>query len=210
MFEIIGLLVLLPFVAAWSYFGKMRTLDPHSAALIKSSHGAGMVALGAWVLAALSAPIRSFDVGAGLSPGALLWVPVAVAGFGFYWLVTGWRKARRLGEHPGDEFLVVRSVVKVAVGIAGFVLLSSGYRFLDRDVWALVLDVQWLIRAAAIWCVVTGAARFVLLLAVKRRPRSAPQAAPFTRGHADDADRDNALRALRGSGGNRSFDDMDF
>jgi hypothetical protein len=78
-------------------------------------------------------------------------------------LWNGWRQAKIYGNQPADEFLIGRAVVKIALGVVIFWLLGAGWRVLDRDTWLLLLDLQWPVRAIAIWCFITGAAKFALL-----------------------------------------------
>jgi hypothetical protein len=48
--------------------------------------------------------------------------------------------------------------------------IGSGWKVLDREYWLLLVELQWPVRAVAIWCFISGAAKFAVLLAVKKRP----------------------------------------
>jgi hypothetical protein len=217
IFGLAILLLLVPFVALGDYFGKLGRLDPRSAALTKASHGAGMLALGLWAYwKRYSIGLTVFD-----------WVPLAVLGvaaFGLFWLAAGWRAAKIYGPAPGvDEFLIARSVGRLAVGavlwwlpgadqgplapLRLFVYSTTGY-----DLWAQVVDVNaGLLRFAASWCFITGLAKIVLLQAVKqRRPRNLPPLHPAPRGHAGNASRDEAFSALQRRGNRIDLDKRQF
>jgi hypothetical protein len=198
-----ALLLLLPFQLAWHYFGKIRRLDPLTAARMKASHGAGMLALGAWALA------MHDQIGVS---GSLLWIPLVLGGFGLLWLGGGWRMAKILGPEPDDDFQTVRAIVKVGVGIGIFWLLGAGWRVLDRELWLLLVQLQWPVRAVAIWCIITGCAKFALLMAVKpRAPQPPPVSAKPPHGDARYASPDVARRMQQGHGGRESrVDQMRF
>jgi hypothetical protein len=203
IFFFVVMLLLVPFQLAWAYFGKIRLLDPPSAARMKATHGAGMMVLGGWALA--------LHDRIGVS-GSLLWIPLVVVGFGLLWLGGGWRMAKILGPASDDDFQIVRALVKIGVGIGIFWLLGAGYKVLDRELWLLLVQLQWPVRAVAIWCLITGCTKFALLLAVKPR---APQPPPLPRksahGDARYASPDIAERMQRGHGGNPSrIDNMKF
>jgi hypothetical protein len=200
---LVGLLLLLPFVMARDYFGKIARLDPRNGALTKASHGAGMLALGVWALA--------IHDRMGIA-GPLLWIPLAVGGFGLFWLVAGWRTAKMIGGPvPGDDFLLVRAGLRVGVGVVLFWLLGAGPQALGYDTWQLVLDFIWLVRAAAIWFFITGAAKLGLLLAMRSRPSGTMPAATARNPAARYADPVSARQAMRGRGGQYSrMDSREF
>jgi len=195
----LGLLLLAaPFVALKNYFGKLRLLDQRSAALHKVGHGAGLLVVAAWVF---------FLRGRmGLGPLEFLPLPLLiVAGFGLYWLVTGWTTAKIFGAQPGiDESLIFRAIAKAVLGLAIFWLLGAGYRVLDREEWLLLLDLQWPVRAVAIWCFITGAAKFAVLLAIKKRPPQRPPVHAMPHGEARFASPVEARRMQQGHGGTAS------
>jgi hypothetical protein len=78
---LVAVLAALPFLAVKNYFDKFRLLNERQQALMRVSHGAGMLALGAWAFF-----LRDR---LGLTPFGQ-WVAfalLAVAGVGLYWLV---------------------------------------------------------------------------------------------------------------------------
>jgi hypothetical protein len=199
IFTLVLLLLAVPFVAVKEYFGKMRLLDPRSAALQKVSHGAAMLALGGW----------AFWLGDQIGLLAFgHWVPLALLGldvFGLFWLVTGWNDAKIFGAQPGvDESLIFRAIAKAVVGLALFWLLGNGSQVLDREYWLLLVELQWPVRAVAVWCVISGAAKFAVLLAVKKRPPQRPPVHAMPHGEARFASPGEARRMQQGHGGSAS------
>jgi hypothetical protein len=162
IFALVALLIAAPFLIAKDYFAKFRLLNPRQQALMRVSHGAGMLALGVWAFFMRDA--------IGLTPFGQ-WVPLAllaVAGGGLFRLCGGWKDAKIYSEQPGDDFLIARAIVKAGVGVGARLLLDHGYKFLDRDMWGLVVDFQWIIAVVMVWCFATGCAKFAVLLAVKK------------------------------------------
>lgn len=222
MIAILVLLLLVPFVAVRDYFGRIGQLDPRSGALTKASHGAGMVALGLWAYWKRdSIGLTIFD----WAPYAVL----AIAAFGLFWLLAGWRAAKIFGPAPGiDEFLTARSVGKLAIGGLLIWLPSAGqdwflpkgpfaplrefiYVKTNYDVLLLLVQNAALLDFAAAWCFVTGITKIVLLQAVKQRRRpNLPPLHPAPRGYAGNATADEAYSALKRRGNRIDLDDRQF
>jgi hypothetical protein len=208
---VIAVLALLPVIVpfkVWRRYAVWLRLQPDGQGkeLAKASHGAGFLALsGLLVLLAQSQ-------GGSVSSQPLLWVPLAVmAAWGALWLVTSGLAARRYGSQgPLDTVVLVRSLVKIAVGctVVHFRPADAGQLLrvaLNATDWQLALfALAWLAAwFAAMWCIVTGAAKVLLLLLTKirRRARQAPQPVTNPRGDARDASRAEARRAMQGQGG---------
>ena len=199
--------IIIPF-KIWRRYARWISFQPpgQRAELTKASHGAGMLALSGLIVLLVQAK------GGSVSSQPLAWVPLAVmAVWGALWLVTSGLAARRYGSQgPTDTVVLVRSLVKVAVG-------STFVHFMPADMGRLltlaadppdwqVAFFTWGFCAGwfvAMWCIFTGAAKALLLLLTKirRRSRQAPEPVTNPRGDARDASRAEARRAMQGQGG---------
>jgi hypothetical protein len=212
---VLALLSPLIVFSLWHQWIKAKgpTLDGE---LTKASHGAGLIVFTpvvGYFLFKLYPPPAPYNLAAlAVLAAAIIW--------GGLWLTTG---AARIPRGTTDARFSSRAVVKIGFGIAAAVFFFGDFLLGSRSPGAalmqnferqgqglgLIAVALWVIAPVlAGWCIITGLTKF-LLLARGRQP-AAPQGLPFSRGRADDANRDAALGALRGSSRNQSFDDMEF
>lgn len=216
-----GYLALLPLIipaTVWLRYVTWISRQPpgQRVELTKASHGAGMLALSGSIV------FLAHGQGAAVSSMPLLWVPLGIMViWGALWLVTSGLQARLYGSQgPLDTVLLVRSMVKVGIGvaIAHFIpfqssqLLAALPRIADLTgiVFALLCLAGWFV---AWWCVFTGAAKILLLLLtrIRGRARRTPKPTQNPRGDARNASRAEARNAMRGLGGMTSkLDEREF
>jgi hypothetical protein len=179
----------------------LNSQDPRSRELVKASHGAGILALSGSIV------FLAQSQGAAVSSLPLL--------------VTSGLQTRLYGpQGPLDTVILVRSTVKVGIGVAlaHFIpfqpaqLLAVLPRVADSPavLFALLCIAGWFI---AWWCLATGAAKILLLLVarIRRRGRKTPPPMNNPRGDARNANRAEARAAMRGQGGMTSkLDEREF
>lgn len=154
--ELVGLLIALPFVALADWFKFIKQLPPGQQELAKASHGVGMLALVVFwfglASGSLHAVVRDLD-------NPVSWIPAGFAVWGIGWFVLNARYGSLMIGPPQRGTIIVRALIKIALGWA---------------VWAYTahLDLsggELFLRAAALWCMATGGAKFVLLIWGSRR-----------------------------------------
>lgn len=164
MFTVLGLLAALPFVAVWDYFQFVERQPPERRELVKASHGAGVIALAAFLIWLPQGAQGFGDLAGALRAepeNPAYWVPVAVLAWGLLWLVTGWHRAVKFR----DARIIARALVKIALGVGVFVYLRDHDLAAGRDAaaaWGFLVLGLYL---AAVWCVVTGTTKTLILTA---------------------------------------------
>jgi len=163
MGELLGLLIALPFVMAADYFKFIEQQAPERRELIRASHGAGMIALPVflvWFTSGTQGFARLAAILRAEPDNPVCWLPLAVLAWGLLWLVTGWHRAVKFR----DARIIARSLVKIALGIGGFLYLRNhdapaGWG--GTAAWGFfVLG----LNLAAVWCVVTGTTKLTILI----------------------------------------------
>ena len=160
MFLFLGLLAAAPFMLLADWFKYIRHLPPREQNLARASHGAGMLVFAC--IALYVAGVGTFFRALGAGPAepvlwasALLWIVTVI--WGVSWLVIGCRRARG----ARDALLALRAAGKTAAGIAAFIVAQGG--LVPRDWWAAdFIGIALLL--AGIWCIVTGAVKFTLVM----------------------------------------------
>ena len=167
MITVFVLLAILPFAALANWFRFIKRLPPREQNLARASHGAGMLAVAIIVLMLIGGTqgVAGFLNALAANPkepklwgSALAWV--VLVGWGFGWLVIG--SARSRG--PRDALLISRALVKIAVGVALDVLAHGGYLPSGWLGVTLTKLVEFWLFPVAVWCMVTGITKLVLLL----------------------------------------------
>jgi hypothetical protein len=156
-----AVLLFAPFEIWQAHVQKLRTLSPHEINLRRATQPLGLVSLllsALWLSGAQGVGDRLADIARHPADNTL---PAALLGaallYGLTSLITG---TRRCWGVRSDGMLPVRSFFKLALGVAGLVLLRRGWPRVD-DTWTSLL---WIVvSATSIWCAVVGAARFLLL-----------------------------------------------
>jgi hypothetical protein len=140
---------------------KLRTLSPHEINLRRATQPLGLVALllsANWLLGAQDVGDALVDIAR--HPGDH---PLSAAVLGaalFYGLASFLTGTRRCWGLRSDGMLPVRAFFKLAIGVAGLVLLRGGWPHVSGG-WEMLL---WLATGiVSVWCTVVGAARFILL-----------------------------------------------
>jgi hypothetical protein len=203
MFAFVGLLLLTPLMMWHERSQRFRTLSPVEQNLQRASHGAALIVLvglfvyfiigldaaRAWFPQFVRYPNDSW-------PGLLLVLPVV---YGLARFLPG--ISRSWGQR--DALLAMRALVKIAVGVVGgwFLVSEPVARELAQNLWTALLSLA--LVGVAIWCIITGAVRFVLLTMTGRRQPKMPPAFRDPHGAARDATGQEASAAMRGYGGQR-------
>lgn len=211
MFAFVGLLLLSPLMMWHERSQRFRMLSPIEQNLQRASHGAALIVLvllfvyfivglneaRAWFPSFMRNPSDAW-------PGLLLVLPVA---YGLPRFLTGAKRC--WGQR--DALLAMRALVKIGVGAAGVWFLTSNEvaREFSPNLWTALILLA--LVAVAIWCLITGVVRFVLLTMGGQRQPKMPRAFPNPHGAARDATPGEASTAMRGYGGQRSaLDDERF
>jgi hypothetical protein len=154
---IAGLLISLPFVALADWFGWIN--KQRHPELAKACHGIGMLSLVAYAISCLGGPVDFIAQFVG-NPGNFFWtVPAGMAAWGLGWFLLNARYAAQTIGQPHRATMIVRALLKIAVGTAlwayvGTLGRSGGW----SDVAALLLHI------AAVWCLSTGLTKLGLML----------------------------------------------
>jgi hypothetical protein len=211
--EILGVLIALiatPIAVLAHWFKYIKGLPPREQALARASHGAGMIAIIELVLLASDGPQSMDEFTSFLSSRPEIALPcLAIVAWGAGWFIIG--SARSRG--PRDALLASRAAVKTAVGFAA-----------GRFVWDDHVPAHWSgewwgdplvfgLKVLAIWCMVTGLVKFVLVMRGmgRRGARPAEVEEQKARGAAGDASAAEAAAALHGRGGRGiALDDREF
>ena len=131
--EVIGLLIALPFVAAADYFKYIKELPPGGQQeLAKACHGIGMLALLAYWFPARRRLCRFRDDAGAASRQSLYWIPVGIAASGLGWVLLNARFAAQSVVQPHRATMIVRGLIKSAVGYAIWAFASDAEAPLDR------------------------------------------------------------------------------
>jgi len=164
MFELLGLLVAVPFVLLADWLKFIKHLPPREQNLARASHGAGLLVFAALALHEIIRVqgIGPFARGVAAIPGdpslsvpAILWATTVV--WGLVWFLVGCRRA----HGPRDGLLTTRAVVKAVVGFVAFFIAQAG---LVPGDWWCAFFIEMALFLGGIWCVVTGLTKFVLLM----------------------------------------------
>jgi len=210
IFALALLVMIAPFVVVRNYFQKIGMMPPAKAAVTKASDGVGLIGLGLWLLIVRDdIGLTSFGQGVG-HPQAVLLVPVALGGFGLWWLVHGWQDAREYGQQPGVQSGMGGAAVRIALAVAAFSVLCGQSRpqFIDPDWWSIIVPLQWVIRAVSVWLFLTGAGKIAVLLATRSRPSRAPT---FPQPRNRQSGPASPRQAMQGRGGKTSrMDQQEF
>jgi hypothetical protein len=152
--ELIGALIALPFVmlADWNKF--LKRLPPGEQELTKACHGAGIVALVVYWAVLTGGVFHFLGLGVHNLANPMFWIPVGCAGFGAGWYILYARFGAIAIGPPHRSAQTIRALLKIALGI---VVWSYTTR-LDLSGFEL------LVRAAAMWCMATGATKFILMI----------------------------------------------
>jgi len=159
LFGIVLLAAALPFVALADWFRWIKQQPPHEQALARASHGAALIV---FVLLATFGTggvngVVTF-VGQAAADPADEWPGLVLAivfVWGVVWFVSGVSGARGLR----NGLLAWRAFVKLALGLGAILYLERGH-----PSGALGSNgARMSILLVGLWCVVTGAVKFVLL-----------------------------------------------
>lgn len=150
MGELLGMLIALPFVMLGDWFGWIA--QQRHPEVAKTCHGAGMLALLAYVIW-VSGGLVEFAARLAMHAEEFYWVPVAiVAAWGTGWILLNASYAAQSVGRPHRATMTVRALIKLAVGY-GIWVLSQGLPLLGP---------------AAAWCLATGATKLLLMVWGKR------------------------------------------
>jgi hypothetical protein len=165
MGELIGALIALPFVFLSDWFGWIRQQSHPE--LTKACHGAGMMALLGYAIA-LSGGLVEFIAGFVLHPDNLLWIIALIVGaWGLGWFLLYARHAALSVGQPYRATMIVRALIKLGLGWGAWVYAAGFDRALGDTGF-----VGPTLRIVAVWCLATGAAKFLLMLWGKRQGRA--------------------------------------
>ena len=196
------------------YFRWINSHDLRSRELTKACHGAGILALAAVVVSEASL--------AAVSSNPALWIPLSVmTAWGGLWLVTSGLAFKRLGSQgPLDSVLIVRALVKIAIGgaVLRFLpfgvsqLLWGGLHILQAPDWTAAVVLLAYIAGwfVAFWCVVTGSTKLLLMLATQIRRRPKALADPSTHGRGRFAGAAEGSRVMQGQGRRSRMEGVKF
>lgn len=150
----IGSLIAAPFVAVADWFRFLNRLPLGRQELAKACHAAGILALLLYAFAVTSGLDEFFTAWALHRGDPVYWIPAMIAAAAGIWFLLYARFAARAVVRPQRGVMIVRALVKIALGWA---------------VWAYAMHAdlsgfEIALRAAAVWCVVTGAIQFLLML----------------------------------------------
>jgi hypothetical protein len=157
---LIAALVLIP-IELWQLHARhKRSLAPHELSLQRATHPLGGIAVLLFVFGFAS--IEDALTPLVVDP-AVHWLSVAALAavllYGLASFITG---ASRSWGVRGDGMLPARAFIKLSAGVVGLLMISSETRAgVDDNSRALLLLV---LGAISVWCAVTGAVRFVLLM----------------------------------------------
>jgi hypothetical protein len=166
MGELIGLLVFGPVLMLMDYFAFIKRLDQYEAELTKASHGVAMIVI--------CLAFVHYDIDVWFEPENRIFADagaLCVGIWGGFWLAVG---ASRTRWYRVDAKHAARAVFKIAFGAA---LLYAGkhWRVLSPyQPWA-----YFVVTAVGQWCVITGVAKFCLVMRGVRGPRIPPPDGPY-------------------------------
>jgi hypothetical protein len=194
------------------YFRWLNSHDPRSRELVKACHGAGFIVVGICVL---GLTVETGGDRAG-NVAALCVAPFAL--WGLLWLLSSGYFVIRSGSAGAlDNAGLVRGALKFVAGVAinqynPFSAETAIARILSApDFGVLSISIGILaLSFVASWCMVTGAAKVLLLLLAKIRLSRSRAPAPMENPHgtARAATRDESRRA--GEGNKSALDRQKF
>ena len=163
MFFLLALVLMLPFSIWQGQAQKRRSLLPHELNLRRATQPLGVAAVAAWAawqfgtrdIGELLRPIMQKPAEHWLAAVLLCAVPL----YGLASFIIG---ARRCWGMRSDSMLPVWAFLELAAGVAGLRALGVWGDGLTRAL-DLGRELRLLLVAVAIWCMVVGASRFVLL-----------------------------------------------
>jgi hypothetical protein len=185
--------------------------DIRSRELAKACHGAGMIAIGGLIIG------LSRATGGDDAAGTAFWVVSPLFLLGLFWFCSSGFVVFRSGSAGAlDNEQLVRGALKCAVGwaflqynpIPAFAAFPRILEAPDNEVLGIFLAVT-ILHFVAVWCVATGATKFLLLLLAKIRfRRHVPSPMENPHGSARVATRDESRRA--GQGNKSALDNQRF
>jgi len=152
--ELVGLLIALPFVMLADWHKFLSRLPPGEQELAKACHGAGIVVLVVYWAVLTGGVFHFLGLGLRNLANPMFWMPAAIAAFGAGWFILYARFGALTIGPPRRSAQTIRALLKIALGI---VVWSYTAR-LDLSGFEL------LVRAAAMWCMATGATKFILMI----------------------------------------------
>jgi hypothetical protein len=212
LFAFVILLVLSPFLMWYERSQKFHLLSPVEQNLRRASHG---FTLATFVLVAVFGVygwrVLGFFPLLVTNPAAALLAVVVFGGLFAYGLARFLAGVRR-SAGVRDGLLASRAFIKFFIGLAAAVFL---YRSMNAGAWGNGENMwaampPFLLMGVALWCILTGAVRFVLTIGIRGRPK-APPLHPSPRGAARDASQAEAAAAMQRSGARKiPLDDRRF
>jgi len=210
-FLVIAVLLAFALLILWAERAqKFRQLSPVEQNLQRASHG---FALAAFVLFAVfnmygwrgisllvSNPAQAL-------PGAIFFG--GLFAYGLARFLAGVRRSAGVR----DWLLASRAFIKMVIGVFFFLFIYSAFNAGGfgggKDMWGALLALS--LMGVGLWCVFTGAIRFVLTIGIRWRRPKAPPLHPSPRGAARDASQAEATAAMERSGARKiPLDDRRF
>jgi hypothetical protein len=152
--ELVGLLIALPFVMLADWHKFLKHLPPGEQELTKACHGAGIVVLVVYGAVLTGGIFHFLALGLRNLVNPVFCIPAGIASFGAGWFILYARFGAIAIGPPHRSAQTMRALLKIALG---FVVWSYTAR-LDLSGFEL------LVRAAAMWCMATGATKFILMI----------------------------------------------
>lgn len=159
------MLIAFPFVALADYFAWIKQQPAGQQELAKACHGVGMLALLAFWFR-LAGGFGDFVYGLAFRPGdPLRWIPVGMAAWGLGWFLLNARFAAQAVGRPHRATMIVRALVKIAIGWAAWAYaVSAGLPAPLHDVPALWGFVLLALHVISAWCLATGITKLLLMI----------------------------------------------
>jgi hypothetical protein len=152
--ELVGLLIALPFVMLADWHKFLKRLPPGEQELTKACHGAGIVVLVVYWASLTGGVFHFLGLGLRNLVNPVFWMPAAIAAFGAGWFILYARFGAISIGPPHRSAQTMRALLKIALGFFVWAYTAR----LDLSGFELV------VRAAAMWCMATGATKFILMI----------------------------------------------
>lgn len=149
---VVGLLIALPFTMLADWFGWIN--QQRYPELAKACHGAGMLALLGYAIWLAGGPI-DFAAALAMHADNFCWIaPAVIAAWGLGWVLLNARFAAQSVSRPHRATMIVRALLKTAAGYGAWISTQGA------EAWWITL----LMSLVAVWCMATGAVKFLLMI----------------------------------------------
>jgi hypothetical protein len=152
--ELIGALIALPFVMLADWHKFLKRLPPGEQELTKACHGAGIVVLVVYWAVLTGGVFHFLGLGLHNLVDPMFSIPAVLACFGVGWFMLYASFGAVAIGPPHRRAQTIRALLKIALGV----VVWSYTAHLDLSGFEL------LVRVAAMWCMATGATKFILMI----------------------------------------------